>query len=89
MAEQKVIQYGGIPTVNTYEFDEVNLNNPALRIKIFEGYTQEWAEFILANRNRENIDKIHEYDIVIGPIADDKVGVQLFRYMKEYIDLSI
>ena len=87
MAEQKVIQYGGIPTVNTYEFDEVNLNNPALRIKIFEGYTQEWAEFILANRNRENTDKVHEYDIVIGPIADDKVGVQLFRYMKEYIDL--
>lgn len=87
MAEQKVIQYGGIHTVNTYEFDEVNLNNPALRIKIFEGYTQEWAEFILANRNRENTDKVHEYDIVIGPIADDKVGVQLFRYMKEYIDL--
>ena len=69
MAEQKVIQYGGIPTVNTYEFDEVNLNNPALRIKIFEGYTQEWAEFILANRNRENTDKVHEYDIVIGPIT--------------------
>lgn len=25
MAEQKVIQYGGIPTVNTYELDEANL----------------------------------------------------------------
>ena len=54
MAEQKVIQYGGIPTVNTYEFDEVNLNNPALRIKIFEGYNSRYfylplgrAEFIV------------------------------------------
>lgn len=33
-------------------------------------------------------EKLHEYDVVIGPIADDKVGVQLFRYMKDYIDLA-
>lgn len=31
----------------------------------------------------------HDYDVVIGAIADDKVGVQLFRYMKEYIDLPM
>lgn len=58
-----------------------------LFVKRFEGYTEEWARFILANRNRESLTKIHDYDIVIGAIADDKVGVQLFRYMKQYIDL--
>lgn len=87
MAEQKVIQSGGRPTVNVYEFDEIHLSDNELNVKRFEGYTEEWARFILANRNRESRTKIHNYDIVIGAIADDKVGVQLFRYMKQYIDL--
>lgn len=87
MAEQKVIQSGGRPTVNVYEFDEIHLSDNELNVKRFEGYTEEWAKFILANRNRESQTKIHNYDIVIGAIADDKVGVQLFRCMKQYIDL--
>ena len=87
MAKQKVVQSGGTPTVNVYEFDENHLSDNELNIKIFEGYTEEWARFILANRNRESKTKIHDFDIVIGAIADDKVGVQLFRYMKKYIDL--
>lgn len=87
MAQQKVLQSGGIPTVNTYEFDEVHLTDNTVKVKSFEGYTEEWAQFILANRNRRTQEKLHDCDIVIGAIADDKVGVQLFRYMKEYIDL--
>lgn len=87
MALQKVEQSDGTPTVNMYKFDESHLSDKNLNIKIFTGYTEEWARFILANRNRESRKKIHDYDIVIGAIADDKVGVQLFRYMKQYIDL--
>lgn len=87
MAEQKTLQLGGIPVVTAYEFDEQHLNDSKLNVKCFEGYTEEWAEFILINRNRQINGKQHNYDIVIGAIANDKVGVQLFRYMKEYIDL--
>lgn len=85
MAKQKVVQSGGTPTVNVYEFDENHLSDNELNIKIFEGYTEEWARFILANRNRESKTKIHDFDIVIGAIADDKVGVQLFRYRFAYL----
>lgn len=87
MAEQKTLQLGGTPVVNTYEFDEHHLSDPQLNIKRFEGYTEEWATFILTNRNRQADGKQHNYDIVVGAIANDKVGVQLFRYMKDYIDL--
>lgn len=87
MAEQKVLQNGGIAVVNIYEFDEFLLINEDLSVKQFEGYTEEWAKFILENRNRKTEHPIHSYDIVIGAIADDKVGVQLFRYMRNYIDL--
>ena len=30
---------------------------------------------------------IHDYDIVIGPIANDRVGVQLWKYENQLIDL--
>lgn len=54
-------------------------------IKIFPDYSEEWAEFVV--RNRKNISDIpsHPYDIVIGPIADDTVGVQIRRYIMGYL----
>ena len=57
-------------------------------MKIFETYDEEWAEFILKNRNKKNTGKMHDYDIVVGPIADDKVGVQIRLFMEEYIDIT-
>lgn len=87
MAEQKVLQSGGIPVVNVYEFDDSFLYNGKLNVKIFEGYTEEWANFIVTNRDRSSQIKVHDFDIVVGAIANDRVGVQLFRYMREYIDL--
>ena len=87
MGEQKVRQNGGTPTLNVYEFDENVLADARLKVKIFNAYTEEWARFILANRDRRTQERVHDYDIVIGPIADDQVGLQLFRYMKQYIDL--
>ena len=36
--------------------------------------------FVDANRDRENQLPIHDYDIIIGPIADDGVVVQITSY---------
>lgn len=56
--------------LNTYLFDsdgaETNLN-----IKRFEGATEEWVDFVLHNRVVNGFN--HNYDIVIGPVADDNV----------------
>lgn len=30
----------------------------------------------------------HDYDIVYGPIADDKVGLQISRYQLQYIPME-
>lgn len=40
--------------------------------------------------NRKNNSDIpaHSYDIVIGPIADDTVGVQIRRYIMGYLSAS-
>lgn len=75
----------GCPTITAFSIDDSFLSDNSLNIKIFEGYTQEWAEFVLMNRRNATSVPAHSYDIVIGPIADDKVGVQIRRFMMGYI----
>lgn len=65
----------GVPTVTSFELNDIALKE--LNVKIFEGYTQEWAEFILNNRQNATDQSAHNYDIVIGPIADDAIGTQI------------
>lgn len=63
-------------------------NDGSLKVKLFESYCTEWAEFILANRNKAGKKMVHDYDVVIGPIADDKVGVQIRLFNDKYIDIE-
>jgi len=80
MGEFKALTEGGVPVMNTYLFDETVLTSSELRVQIFEGYTREWAEFIFLNRNNRSSKPAHDYDIVYGPIANDRVGVQIGKY---------
>lgn len=58
-----------------------------LKIKIFENVSTEWAEFILINRKARGV-KMHDYDIVVGPVADDGVVFQLNLYMQHLISME-
>ena len=80
MGEFKALTEGGTPVLNTYLFDEQVLASGDLRVLIFKGYTREWAEFIFLNRNNRIAEPAHDYDIVYGPIANDRVGVQIGKY---------
>ena len=33
-------------------------------------------------------ESVHDYDVVIGPIANDKVGVQIRKYVDKEISLK-
>lgn len=86
MAEVKVEQLEhGSPIVQQYEVNEEDITN--LKVLRFDSYSEEWANFILDNRNNKSDKAVHDYDIVIGPIADDRVGLQLWRYETRAIDL--
>lgn len=80
MAKFKVVISGGKAIVQSYQADDDILEDATLKIKTFKAYTQEWAEFILANRNNHSDVPAHDYDIVYGPIANDKVGMQIRKY---------
>ena len=77
MAKFKAVTLGGSVIVNRYEVDDSILSDKMLRIKIFEEYSQEWAEFVFENRKNSTDVPIHDFDIVYGPIANDKVGLQI------------
>lgn len=56
---------------------DVNMNS-SLKIKEFKDMTEEWLDFIIACRSG----KEHDYDIVIGAMADD----QIYNYISDYMD---
>ena len=80
MGEFKALTEGGEPVMNEYLFDETLLSSKELQVLTFEGYTKEWADFIFLNRNNKTDKPAHDYDIVYGPIANDRVGVQIGKY---------
>ena len=68
--------------VNVFEFDTSVLEE--LKVLHFDRYSEEWAKFVLANRN--SLETLHDYDVVFGPIANDKIGRQIFNLQAGYID---
>ena len=60
--------------VNIYEYTE----NKDLKILNFMEATEEWLNFIFKNRQSEKL--IHDYDIVIGPVANDNLYQVLAGY---------
>lgn len=55
--------------------------NTNLKIKDFKEMTDEWLDFIIDCR----AGKSHDYDIVIGVMADD----QIYNFIADYMDGSI
>lgn len=64
--------------VSVYEFDE-NKALAELEVKRFERADESWLEFVCICRSGKKASE--DYDIVIGPVADDNVyaTVQLFE----------
>lgn len=81
-------RFGGTPAVTEFEFDIDAAIAAGLSIKIFENPDREWALFVMANRRQEGEEFHHDYDIVIGPVADDKMARLFGLYDMNIIDLE-
>ena len=60
----------GIPFVSVYEFDE-SVAEQELEILRFTQADEDWLDFVKQNRLKSYNKK--QYDIIIGPVADDAV----------------
>jgi hypothetical protein len=87
IANARVDIFGGKPVVNVFCFDETLLNNGTLTFKSFDGYTEGWADFIFQHRDESKVPPYqHSFDVVYGPIANDRVGLQIRNYRLGNID---
>lgn len=87
VANARVDIYGGNPVVNTYCFDEALLTDGTLSFISFDGYTEDWADFIYKHRDETIVPPFqHSFDVVYGPIANDRVGLQIRNYRLGNID---
>ena len=77
-AKRRALRNGnGNGYVNVYDYTP----DPSLRIKRFAEVTDEWLDFVANCRNGMS----HGYDIVEGPMADDKI----FNYVENYMQGQI
>ena len=88
MGEFRALIEGGEPIMNTYEFDESVMTSKELKVLTFSDYSQDWADFIFRNRENKTTQPAHNFDIVYGPIANDRVGLQMSKYEAGDISLS-
>lgn len=70
--------------VNVYELNEENLSD--YKCLMFTEPSEEWADFVLANRTKG--DFTHDYDIVYGPVANDRVYLQFGLYESGAISID-
>ena len=76
--------------------DHIRILVQDIKIKDFgEQTTEEWARFVMNNRNRflddiknELCNHDNKYDIVIGPVADDNMALLFRQYENEMINFS-
>jgi hypothetical protein len=89
-AQETVRRFKGLVTVIEFDFDfdEIISANPTLRVKRFSTVNEEWARFVMSNRLRKENDPGHEYDIVEGPVANDKMFRQFQLFLTNRIQLS-
>lgn len=78
------IEASGSPEVIPYLF-YLDRCPADICIREFKTRTAEWALFVLKNRDRKRIPPfVHNYDIVIGPVADSRVDTLLEAYKEQY-----
>lgn len=88
------IQGVGEPVVTAFDLAE-DWRNSGLNVLYFDGPSQQWAEFIMNNRDRAftdcsspNCNRNNQYDVVFGPVADDAIVASFQLYQDGRIDIN-
>lgn len=72
----------GRRVVSVFEVDDAILTDPELKIREFHGPDEAWLNFVVDSR--KGIE--HDYDLVFGPVANDKVFTVVNLYESGVLD---
>ena len=84
-AERKSRKQQHVGFVTEFEYDENICRMMKLNVLRFEDYNDEWLEFVVLNRKNETEHQVHDYDIVEGPVANDKIATEIDKYIEGLI----
>jgi hypothetical protein len=84
-ASKKGEKKGKSGVVTEFEYSENFGNIVKLKMLRFDDYTDEWLDFVVLNRKNETDRQAHDYDIVEGPVADDKIATEVDNYLEGLI----
>jgi hypothetical protein len=79
----KMKKSGGV--VTEFEYDERISRLMKMKTLYFDGYTDEWLNFVVLNRRNTSEQQAHVYDIIEGPIADDDIARRIVNYLNDEI----
>ena len=72
----------GRRVVSVFEVGDELLTDPELKIREFHGPDEAWLNFVVASRKGVE----HDYDLVFGPVANDKVFTVVNLYESGVLD---
>ena len=70
---------GGVVTEFEFHYSELVTRN--CKVLRFDDYNEQWLDFVVLNRDDTRPSPAHDYDIVEGPVADDKVRNRIVNYL--------
>jgi hypothetical protein len=66
--------------ITEFEFNEDACQDSNFRTLRFDDYNEQWFDFVIQNRKTNNL--AHDYDIIEGPVADDKIQNRILRFLE-------
>ena len=73
---------GTAGVVTEFTFYERAFTDESLKVLRFSEYNDEWFDFIILNRDLETPEQKHNYDIIEGPVADDKIQRRINKFLE-------
>lgn len=75
--------------ITEFEFYPNLIQEKKLEYKKFDGYNEEWLDFVVNNRSLQTAMPAHHFDIAEGPVADDDVANRIDDYLAELVDKDV
>jgi hypothetical protein len=84
-AEEWAAIIGGVHNtkgaVTEFTFYERAFTEKSLKVLRFSEYNDEWFDFVILNRDVSYTENRHDFDIIEGPVADDKIQRRINKYL--------
>jgi hypothetical protein len=67
--------------VTEFTFYENAFIDGIYKVLRFDDYSDDWLDFVVLNRKKDSLIPAHNYDIIEGPVADDRISTHITKYV--------